>query len=233
MALDFLLITVDRSPEDMKPPANIEAIYHELSRLEENAYLGLPRSSPSLPDNSMDIDLPLSHHPTSFQLQHQAIANSMEEAGKSSITGGLLSAFLGGRAADKGKGKITDSTGPSNSNNSATPISSSPTTSFGLTAGTAGRFNPSTHPYQSTGHTTQGSSKGAEHWSTWSHFPTPIKPTDHNLRGSGPWGVVLWNDERHSYAQVIDQVSKATGCSRAEALRIANTIDTKVIIHIS
>jgi len=227
MALDFLLITVDRSPEDMRPPSNIEAIYHELSRLEENAYLGLPRSSPSLPDNSMDIDLPLSHHPTSFQLQHQAIANSMEEAGKSSITGGLLSVFLGGRAADKGKGKITDSTGPSNSNSSATPISSSLTTSFGLSAGTAGLFNPVTHPYQSIGNTTQGSSKGAEHWSTWSHFPTPIKPTDHNLRGSGPWGVVLWNDERHSYAQVIDQVSKATGCSRAEALRIANTIDTK------
>ncbi|KAI9600578.1 hypothetical protein H4Q26_000365 [Puccinia striiformis f. sp. tritici PST-130] len=54
-----------------------------------------------------------------------------------------------------------------------------------------------------------------------------MKPTDHNLRGSGPWGVVLWNDERHSYAQVIDQVSKAVGCSRAEALRIASTIDTK------
>ncbi|EFP75552.2 uncharacterized protein PGTG_00883 [Puccinia graminis f. sp. tritici CRL 75-36-700-3] len=223
IALDFLLITVDRSPEDMRPPANIDAIYHELSRLEENAYLGLPRSSPSLPDNSMDIDLPFSHHPTSLQLQHQAIANSMEEAGKSSITGGLLSAFLGGRATDnKGKGKITDSTG-------ANPNSSVGTTasSFGLTAGTAGRFNPSNHPYQSAGNTTQGSSRAAEHWSTWSHFPTPIKPTDHNLRGSGPWGVVLWNDERHSYAQVIDQVSKATGCTRAEALRIANTIDTK------
>ncbi|OAV90000.1 hypothetical protein PTTG_07448 [Puccinia triticina 1-1 BBBD Race 1] len=208
IALDFLLITVDRSPEDMRPPANIDAIYHELSRLEENAYLGRPRSSPSLPDHSMDIDLPFSHHPTSFQLQHQAIANSMEEAGKSSITGGLLSAFLGGgRPADKGKGKITDST-PSNST-----------------------FGPSSiYPQSTTAHTTaQGSSRAPDtnHWSTWSHFPTPIKPTDHNLRGSGPWGVVLWNDERHSYAQVIDQVSKATGCSRAEALRIANTIDTK------
>ncbi|PLW10957.1 hypothetical protein PCANC_15655 [Puccinia coronata f. sp. avenae] len=238
IALDFLLITVDRSPEDMRAPTNIDAIYHELSRLEEIAYLGLPRSSPSLPDNSMDIDFPLSHHPTSFQLQHQAIANSMEEAGKSSITGGLLSAFLGGRATDKGKGKITDSTGSSNSNNnnnnnntnnnnSGALLSPSDSAPFGLTTGTTGRFHHPTHPYQSTGNHTQGSSKGAEHWSTWSHFPTPIKPTDHNLRGSGPWGVVLWNDERHSYAQVIDQVSKATGCSRAEALRIANTIDTK------
>ncbi|KAH9440457.1 hypothetical protein MJO29_016281 [Puccinia striiformis f. sp. tritici] len=216
IALDFLLITVDRSPEDMKPPANIDAIYHELSRLEENAFLGLPRSSPSLPDNSMDIDLPFSHHPTSFQLQHQAIANSMEEAGKSSISGGLLSAFLGGKATDKGKGKITDSTGASSDGTSFATVPA---------GGTAGRFNSYS---SSTGHnSSSSSSKGTDHWSTWSHFPTPMKPTDHNLRGSGPWGVVLWNDERHSYAQVIDQVSKAVGCSRAEALRIASTIDTK------
>ncbi|KAI9600577.1 hypothetical protein H4Q26_000364 [Puccinia striiformis f. sp. tritici PST-130] len=115
----------------MKPPANIDAIYHELSRLEENAFLGLPRSSPSLPDNSMDIDLPFSHHPTSFQLQHQAIANSMEEAGKSSISGGLLSAFLGGKATDKGKGKITDSTGASSDGTSFATVPA---------GGTAGRF---------------------------------------------------------------------------------------------
>lgn len=235
IALDFLLITVDRSPEDMRPPANTEAIYHELSRLEENAYLGLTRHSSTTQENSMDVDLSHSHHQPSYQLQHQAIANSLDEPGQSSLTGGLLSAFLGGRAPDKGKGKITEATTSnltpasltSTTPSSSTAIPPPSSSTFGL-VGVTGRYYTPVNPfYSSTSNTSHGGSSRGDHWIHWPQFRSPGKPTDHNLRGAGPWGVVLWNDERHSYAQVIDQVSKATGCSRAEALRIANTIDTK------
>ncbi|BGP26637.1 E3 ubiquitin-protein ligase UBR1 [Rhodotorula toruloides] len=42
-----------------------------------------------------------------------------------------------------------------------------------------------------------------------------------------PFAVVLWNDERHSFAEVIDQVSRATGCSRAAASGVAQRVDLK------
>ncbi|BGP10297.1 E3 ubiquitin-protein ligase ubr11 [Rhodotorula toruloides] len=42
-----------------------------------------------------------------------------------------------------------------------------------------------------------------------------------------PFAVVLWNDERHSFAEVIDQVSRATGCSRAAASGVAQRVDSK------
>jgi E3 ubiquitin-protein ligase UBR1 len=52
---------------------------------------------------------------------------------------------------------------------------------------------------------------------------------------AGPWSVVLWNDEKHSFAQVIDQVSRATGISRQRAADVAQRVDThgRDVIYIS
>ncbi|KAJ1733245.1 E3 ubiquitin-protein ligase ubr1 [Coemansia biformis] len=40
------------------------------------------------------------------------------------------------------------------------------------------------------------------------------------------YAVVLWNDEVHSYQDVIDQCTEALQCSHAEAKKIAETVDT-------
>ncbi|GJN92345.1 hypothetical protein Rhopal_005375-T1 [Rhodotorula paludigena] len=48
-------------------------------------------------------------------------------------------------------------------------------------------------------------------------LPAPTTP---------PYAVVLWNDELHSFQEVISQVSLATHCSRATAQSIANHVDT-------
>lgn len=40
------------------------------------------------------------------------------------------------------------------------------------------------------------------------------------------WSVILWNDEQHSFVNVIDQVSRATGCSRQTAAEVAQNVDT-------
>lgn len=42
---------------------------------------------------------------------------------------------------------------------------------------------------------------------------------------SGPWSVVLWNDEKHSYYQVIDCLMTATKCSRTKAFQSATDVD--------
>lgn len=36
-----------------------------------------------------------------------------------------------------------------------------------------------------------------------------------------PWKVILYNDDVHAFGEVIAQLRKATGCSQAEAARIA------------
>ncbi len=36
-----------------------------------------------------------------------------------------------------------------------------------------------------------------------------------------PWKVILYNDDIHSFDEVILQVQKATGCSEQEATRIS------------
>ena len=41
----------------------------------------------------------------------------------------------------------------------------------------------------------------------------------------GPWSVILWNDEKHDYEQVIDQLVSATRCTRSQALASAVRID--------
>ncbi|CAH7689176.1 hypothetical protein BY996DRAFT_6432614 [Phakopsora pachyrhizi] len=215
IALDFLLITLDRSSEDMGPPTDAEAIYNDLSRLEENTYLEMSRRPMhSVSDDSMDVDTQYS--------QHQNPYNSSGENSKSSTSSGLFSALWGSRAHDKGKGKITESS----SNTPTHSQSTSSTSQFDLNSEIS-QYNPISHQYLTKNRTSQILS-GSEFREKWANQHSGgTKPSDIRPKGLGPWGVVLWNDEKHSYAQVIDQVSKATGCSRAEALRIANAVDTK------
>ncbi len=42
-----------------------------------------------------------------------------------------------------------------------------------------------------------------------------------------PWRVILYNDEVHTFEEVINQLMKATGCSRGKAEDLANTVDQK------
>ena len=51
---------------------------------------------------------------------------------------------------------------------------------------------------------------------------------EHRL-GTGrdqPWMVILFNDDHHTFDQVIVQVQKATGCSPAEAFHITYSAHT-------
>lgn len=46
-------------------------------------------------------------------------------------------------------------------------------------------------------------------------------------QGRGPWSVVLWNDEKHSYDQVITQLCRANrNTTRRTALDAANRVDS-------
>jgi ATP-dependent Clp protease adapter protein ClpS len=42
-----------------------------------------------------------------------------------------------------------------------------------------------------------------------------------------PWTVILYNDDVHTFDEVINQLVKATGCSTAEAEKKAWTVHTK------
>jgi ATP-dependent Clp protease adaptor protein ClpS len=42
------------------------------------------------------------------------------------------------------------------------------------------------------------------------------------IRQSGPWIVILYNDDYHSFGEVILQLQKATGCSLENAWAIAD-----------
>jgi ATP-dependent Clp protease adapter protein ClpS len=42
-----------------------------------------------------------------------------------------------------------------------------------------------------------------------------------------PWRVILYNDEVHTFEEVINQLMKATGCSRGKAEDLAHTVDEK------
>lgn len=51
---------------------------------------------------------------------------------------------------------------------------------------------------------------------------------EHHL-GTGrdqPWMVILFNDDHHTFDEVIAQVQKATGCSAGEAFHITYTAHT-------
>jgi E3 ubiquitin-protein ligase UBR1 len=56
--------------------------------------------------------------------------------------------------------------------------------------------------------------------------------TDDDVIEEELYTVMLWNDEHHSFAEVIDQVVDATGCTEAEAKRIADRVDAYVCITI-
>lgn len=42
-----------------------------------------------------------------------------------------------------------------------------------------------------------------------------------------PWSVILYNDDVHTFDEVITQLIKATGCSSAEAEKLAWTVHTE------
>lgn len=42
-----------------------------------------------------------------------------------------------------------------------------------------------------------------------------------------PWSVILYNDEIHTFDEVINQLIKATGCSSSEAEKLAWTVHTE------
>jgi ATP-dependent Clp protease adapter protein ClpS len=53
----------------------------------------------------------------------------------------------------------------------------------------------------------------------------PVPPeVDEGGGTDDPWFVVLFNDEVHTFEEVIGQLIKATGCSRGEAEDMAWTV---------
>ncbi|GAA5842078.1 hypothetical protein JCM9279_002777 [Rhodotorula babjevae] len=55
---------------------------------------------------------------------------------------------------------------------------------------------------------------------------SPTSPAPPLEQTTPPYAVILWNDEQHSFREVIDQVSLAVGCSAAAASAVANRVDT-------
>ncbi len=54
-----------------------------------------------------------------------------------------------------------------------------------------------------------------------------IEDIRHGADISGPWIVILYNDEEHTYDDVILILQKATGCSVEKGFAIALEVDTK------
>jgi ATP-dependent Clp protease adaptor protein ClpS len=57
--------------------------------------------------------------------------------------------------------------------------------------------------------------------------PPEVEELEEKDEGGGtddPWFVVLFNDEVHTFEEVIGQLIKATGCSRSEAEDMAWTV---------
>jgi ATP-dependent Clp protease adaptor protein ClpS len=56
---------------------------------------------------------------------------------------------------------------------------------------------------------------------------TQIRPEEDSATGLGqPWMVILYNDDYHTFEEVIAQVQKATGCSPEEAFQITYAAHT-------
>ena len=55
-----------------------------------------------------------------------------------------------------------------------------------------------------------------------------IRDPINNVDEEKLFAVVLWNDEHHSFHEVIEQLQDATGCSKAEAKAIAERVDSYV-----
>ncbi|RIA96511.1 hypothetical protein C1645_707932 [Glomus cerebriforme] len=62
-----------------------------------------------------------------------------------------------------------------------------------------------------------------------------IRDPINNVDEEKLFAVVLWNDEHHSFHEVIEQLMDATGCSKAEAKAIAERVDShgRDIVQIS
>lgn len=206
IALDYLLVTLDRCPEEMLPPTSLESIYSELSRLEESAYLEMNRRPAPSPDDPMDVDMHYAQH------HHHPPDMPFPESTQYSTPANRFATLWGLKGHNKGKGKSLDAS--TSSNPSVAPSAMSST--LGL-LGHLGRIEDPRASHEPL----EGERRNQ--WPGSSDIPADSKPN-----GTGPWGVVLWNDEKHSYAEVIDQVTRATGCSRTEALQIANTVDNRV-----
>ncbi|MBI2932386.1 MAG: ATP-dependent Clp protease adaptor ClpS [Planctomycetes bacterium] len=58
-------------------------------------------------------------------------------------------------------------------------------------------------------------------------MPVIARPqTEHVVQPRRPWQVILFNEDRHTFDEVILQVQKATGCNLEEATRITWTAHT-------
>jgi len=55
-----------------------------------------------------------------------------------------------------------------------------------------------------------------------------IRDPINNVGEEKLFAVVLWNDEHHSFHEVIERLMDATGCSKAEAKAIAERVDSYV-----
>lgn len=62
-------------------------------------------------------------------------------------------------------------------------------------------------------------------------YATPLVELAEEIEESNslqfPWMCILFNDEIHSFDEVIFQVVKATGCSTSKAEKIAYEVDSK------
>lgn len=56
--------------------------------------------------------------------------------------------------------------------------------------------------------------------------PLPRATPEEGSPSHGPWSVILWNDEKHTYDQVIDQLVSSTRCSRSQARASAVRVDS-------
>ena len=61
---------------------------------------------------------------------------------------------------------------------------------------------------------------GLPGWEEW-------EDVRHGASITGPWIVILYNDDWHTFEEVIEIVCKATGCSEEQAEAIAIEVDAK------
>lgn len=60
--------------------------------------------------------------------------------------------------------------------------------------------------------------------------PPEVETIEEEDEGGGtdePWCVILFNDEVHTFEEVITQIMKATGCSREKAEDLTWTVHTE------
>ena len=57
--------------------------------------------------------------------------------------------------------------------------------------------------------------------------PEVLEETEDETRLDDPWRVIVYNDEIHTFDEVIFQLIKATGCTEQQAERHAWTIHTE------